>query len=144
MNNLHLENGFPVNSIQVGDGIVLINIFTLDPAKAAQFVSTQIGEYKRLQGQFPGNYTANLHISLDRTHAANYAHFASVEDYVVMRNSTEFANHLTCLQGLVVKAEPQLYQVVYTQRFDMPTSEEPLPMLPNPELAPKLAPPALS
>jgi hypothetical protein len=144
MNNLHLENGFPVNPIQVGDGIVLINIFTLDPAKAEQFVSTQVGEYKRLQGQFPGSYTANLHISLDRTRAANYAHFASVEDYVAMRNSSEFADHLKRLQGLVVKAEPQLYQVVYTQHSNMPTSEEPLPMLPNPELAPQLAPPSLS
>jgi len=80
MDNLQLENGFPVNPIRVGDGIVLINIFTLDPEKTEQFVSTQVAEYKRLKGQFPGSYTANLHISLDRTRAANYANFASVED----------------------------------------------------------------
>jgi hypothetical protein len=27
MDNLQLEKGFPVNLIQVGDGIVLINVF---------------------------------------------------------------------------------------------------------------------
>ncbi|KAM3096263.1 hypothetical protein ACKFKF_22940 [Phormidesmis sp. 146-12] len=142
--NVQLENGFPVNPIRVDNGIVLINIFTLDPDKAEQFVATQVGEYKRLKGQFPGSYTANLHISLDRTRAANYAHFTSVEEYVVMRNSPEFADHLQRLQGLVIKAEPQLYQVIYTQHLDMPTSEEPLPALPNPEFAPSLAPPLLS
>lgn len=142
MSNLQLENGFPVNPIRVGNEIVLINIFTLDPEKTEQFVSTQVSEYKRLKGQFPGSYTANLHISLDRTRAVNYANFASVEDYVTMRNSPEFADHLKRLQGLVVKAEPQLYQVIYTQNLDMPTSEDPLPMLPDPELAPKFAPPS--
>jgi antibiotic biosynthesis monooxygenase (ABM) superfamily enzyme len=142
--DIQMENGFPVNPIHVGDGIVLINIFTLDPDKTEQFVATQVGEYKRLKGQFPGSYTANLHVSLDRTRAANYAHFTSVEDYVAMRNSPEFADHLQRLQGLVVKAEPQLYQVIYTQHLDMPTSEEPLPALPNPEVAPSLTPPALS
>lgn len=142
--SIQLGNGFPVNPIRVGDGIVLINIFTLDPDKTEQFVATQVGEYKRLKGQFPGSYTANLHVSLDRTRAANYAHFASVEDYVAMRNSPEFADHLKRLQGLVVKADPQLYQVVYTQHLDIPTSEEPLPVLPDPELAPQLAPPSLN
>jgi len=144
MNNLQLENGFPVNPIRVGDGIVLINIFTIDPDKAEQFVATQVAEYKRLKGQFPGSYTANLHVSLDRTRAANYANFTSVEDYMAMRNSPEFADHLKRLQGLVVKAEPQLYQVIYTQHLDMPTSQEPLPTLPNPELAPSLTPLSLS
>jgi antibiotic biosynthesis monooxygenase (ABM) superfamily enzyme len=141
---IQMENGFPVNPIHVGDGIVLINIFTLDPDKTEQFVATQVGEYKRLKGQFPGSYTANLHVSLDRTRAANYAHFTSVEYYVAMRNSPEFADHLQRLQGLVVKAEPQLYQVIYTQHLDVPTSEELLPALPNPEVAPSLAPPPLS
>jgi hypothetical protein len=144
MDNLQLENGFPVNPIRVGDGIVLINIFTLDPDKAEQFVSTQVAEYKRLNGQFPGSYTANLHISLDRTRAANYAHFVSVEDYIAMRNSPEFADHLKRLQGLVIKAEPQLYQVIYTQHLDLPISQEPLPTLPNPELAPNLTPLSLT
>lgn len=144
MDNLQLENGFPVNPIRVGDGIVLINIFTINPDKAEQFVATQVAEYKRLKGQFPGSYTANLHVSLDRTRAANYANFTSVEDYMAMRNSPEFADHLKRLQGLVVKAEPQLYQVIYTQHLDMPTSQEPLPTLPNPELAPSLTPLSLS
>ncbi|MGL5059822.1 MAG: hypothetical protein ACRC62_07540 [Microcoleus sp.] len=144
MDNLQLENGFPVNSIRVGDGIVLINIFTLDPDKAEEFVATQVAEYKRLKGLFPGSYTANLHISLDRTRAANYANFTSVADYIAMRNDPEFANHLKRLQGLVIKAEPQLYQVIYTQHLDLPTPEEPLPALPNPELAPNLKPLSLS
>jgi hypothetical protein len=52
MDNLQLENGFPVNPIRVGDGIVLINIFTLDPDKAELFVSIQVAEYKRLNGQY--------------------------------------------------------------------------------------------
>ena len=82
---------------------MLINIFTLDPDQTERFVATQVGEYKRLKGQFSGSYTANLHISLDRTRAANHAHFTSVEDYVAMRNSPEFADHLQRLQGLVVK-----------------------------------------
>lgn len=61
-----------------------------------------------------------------------------------MRNSPEFADHLRRLQGLVVKAEPQLYKVIYTQNLDMPTPEAPLPPLPDPELAPRLKPPLLN
>ncbi len=144
MDSLNVKNGFPVNQIQVGDEIVLINVFTLDPDKAEQFVATQVAEYKRLKGQFAGSYTANLHISLDCTRAVNYANFATVEDYVAMRNSPAFADHLSRLQELVVKAEPQLYQVMYTQHLDMSTSEERLPPLPDPELAPKLLPPSLN
>lgn len=144
MDNLKLENEFPVNPIRVGNGIVLVNVFTLDPEKAEQFVSTQVAEYKRLKGLFIGSYTANLHISLDRTQAVNYANFSTVEDYLAMRSSPEFADHIKRLQGLVVKSEPQLYQVIYTQNLEMPTSEAPLPKLPDPELAPKLAPLALS
>lgn len=67
MDNLQLENGFPVNSIRVGDGIVLINIFTLDPDKAEEFVATQVAEYKRLKGMFPGSYTATLPSDLHAT-----------------------------------------------------------------------------
>ena len=47
-------NGFPVNAIRVGEGVVLINIFRLDPDQAEAFVATQVGEYKRLNGLFPG------------------------------------------------------------------------------------------
>lgn len=42
MNNLQPENGFPVNPIRVGDGIVLVNVFSLDPDKAEKFVSNQV------------------------------------------------------------------------------------------------------
>jgi hypothetical protein len=44
----------------------------------------------------------------------------------------------------MVKAEPQLYQVIYIQHLDVPTSKELLPALPNPKVAPSLTPPALS
>lgn len=61
-----------------------------------------------------------------------------------MRNSSEFAEHLKRLQRLVIKAGPQLYQVIDNQNLDMPISEDPLPLLPNPELSPKLTPPSLN
>jgi hypothetical protein len=50
-------NGFPVNAIRVGEGVVLINVFRLDRDLAEAFVATQVGEYKRLQGLFPGSIT---------------------------------------------------------------------------------------
>jgi hypothetical protein len=103
-------------------------------------VVTQVGEYQRLKGLFAGSYTANLHLSLDRTRAANYANFARVEDYLAMRNSPEFAEHLQRLKGLVIKAEPQLYQVIYTQKENLPISTAALPPLPDIELAPTLSP----
>jgi hypothetical protein len=86
--------------------------FSIDPDKAEEFVSTQVAEYKRLKGQFTGSYTANLHVSLDHTRAASYANFTSVENYIAMRNSAEFADHLKHLQERVVKAEPQLYELL--------------------------------
>ncbi len=134
------DNGFPVNAIRVGDGIVLINVFSLDPDQAEAFVATQVGEYKRLQGVFPGSLSANLHLSLDRTRAVNYAHFSSVEAYLAMRASPAFAQHLERLKGLVLKADPQLYSVVYTQNDDQPASNAPLPPLADPSLAPHLGP----
>jgi hypothetical protein len=134
------SNGFPVNTIRVGDGIVLINVFHLDPDRAEDFVATQVGEYKRLQGVFPGSLSANLHLSLDRTRAVNYAHFSSVEAYRAMRESPAFAEHLERLRGLVLRAEPQLYTVAYTQSTGQPISEAPLPPLGDPALAPQLGP----
>ncbi|MCP9848149.1 antibiotic biosynthesis monooxygenase [Synechococcus sp. Lug-A] len=134
------DNGFPVNTISVGDGIVLINVFHLDPDQAEAFVATQVSEYKRLQGVFPGSLSANLHLSLDRTRAVNYAHFSSVEAYLAMRASPVFAQHLERLKGLVLKAEPQLYTVAYTQNADQPASNAPLPPLVDPSQAPRLGP----
>lgn len=133
-------NGFPVNLIRVGDGIVLINIFHLDPDQAEAFVATQVSEYKRLQGEFPGSLSANLHLSLDRTRAVNYAHFSSVDAYMAMRRSSAFAEHVERLRGLVLQAEPQLYTVAYTQSADQPISEAPPPPLPDSSLAPHLGP----
>jgi hypothetical protein len=134
------DSDFPVNTIRVGEGIVLINVFHLDPDQAEAFVATQVGEYKRLQGLFPGSISANLHLSLDRTRAVNYAHFSSVETYLAMRGSPAFAEHLERLKGLVLKAEPQLYTVVYTQNADQPASNASLPPLVDPTLAPHLGP----
>jgi hypothetical protein len=133
-------NGFPVNAIRVGEGVVLINVFRLDPDLAEAFVATQVGEYKRLQGLFPGSLSANLHVSLDRTRAVNYAHFSSVDTYMAMRQSSAFADHLGRLKGLVLQAEPQLYTVAYTQNADQPISDAPLPPLADPALAPPLGP----
>ncbi|MCP9850382.1 antibiotic biosynthesis monooxygenase [Cyanobium sp. Morenito 9A2] len=133
-----IDNRFPVNAIRVGDGIVLINVFHLDPDQAEAFVATQVGEYKRLQGVFPGSLSANLHLSLDRTRAVNYAHFSSVDTYLAMRDSPAFAEHLLRLKGLVRQAEPQLYSVIYTQAADQPISDEPLPPLADPAQVPSL------
>ncbi len=134
------DNGFPINEIRVGDGIVLINVFSFDPDQAEAFVATQVGEYKRLQGVFPGSLSANLHLSLDHTRAVNYAHFSSVEAYLAMRASPAFAEHLERLKGLVLKAEPQLYTVVYTQNADQAISDAPLQPLLDHSLAPRLGP----
>ncbi len=131
-------DGFPVNTIRVGDGIVLINVFHLDPDRAEAFVATQVGEYKRLQGVFPGSLSANLHLSLDRTRAVNYALFSSVEAYLAMRDSPAFAEHLERLRGLVLRAEPQLYTVTYTQNAGQPIADAPLPPLGDPAQAPRL------
>jgi hypothetical protein len=133
-----IVNDFPVNAIRVGHGVVLINVFRLDPDKAAAFVATQVSEYKRLQGAFPGSLSANLHLSLDHTQAVNYAHFSSVDAYMAMRQSTAFAEHVERLKGLVLEADPQLYTVAYTQHTDRPISEAPLPPLGDPALAPRL------
>jgi hypothetical protein len=135
-----VANDFPVNTIRVGEGIVLINVFHLDPERAEAFVATQVGEYKRLQGGFPGSLSANLHLSLDRTRAVNYAHFSSVEAYLAMRDSPAFAEHRERLRGLVLRAEPQLYTVAYTQNAEQPIAEAPLPPLGDPARAPHLGP----
>ncbi len=135
-----VASGFPVNTIRVGDGIVLINVFHLDPDRAEAFVATQVGEYKRLQGLFPGSLSANLHLSLDRTRAVNYAHFSSVEAYLAMRENPAFLEHLERLRGLVLRAEPQLYTVAYTQNAGQPIADAPLPPLGDPALAPRLGP----
>ncbi len=95
-------NDFRVNAIRVGHGVVLINVFRLDPDKAAAFVATQVSEYKRLQGAFPGSLSANLH-------------FSTADASMAMRQSTAFAEHVERLKRLVLEAEPQLSTVAYTQ-----------------------------
>ena len=64
--------------------VVLINTFTVEPSRAEELLqvlsqATQIGMSSR-----PGFVSANLHISNDRKHVANYAQWRSQADIDAM------------------------------------------------------------
>ena len=94
------------------DGYVtLINTFTVDPAKAEALLdelakATEHGMRKR-----DGFVSANLHISPDRKHVANYAQWRSRAAIDAMMNDPDAQAHMRQAAGLAISFEPIYYEL---------------------------------
>ena len=98
--------------IRAGDSnIALINIFTVDPAKADELIAVLNDATEKAMKDRPGFISAAFHRSLDGRRVANYAQWRSKEDFEAMMADPEAHVHMDAAAGLVESYEPALYEV---------------------------------
>jgi heme-degrading monooxygenase HmoA len=108
-----VQDAFAVTAAPDGP-ITMLNRFTAKPGQLDAFVAAQTAEYKRLKGLVPGWLGNRLLHALDGSHVVNVAEFDSHANYVAWRDSALFAGHLEIIRPFVAKAEPALYQTIYS------------------------------
>ena len=91
--------------------LVLINTFTVDPAKAEALLSALSQATEHGMRQRPGFISANLHISHDKRHVANYAQWRSQADLDAMMRDLTAQVHLREAAGIADSFEPIYYEL---------------------------------
>jgi quinol monooxygenase YgiN len=91
--------------------VVLINVFTVDPAKQQQLVDLLDKATEAVMRQQPGFISANIHRSLDGTRVTNYAQWRSQEHFQAMLKNDVARAHMKEAGDLALKFEPLLYAV---------------------------------
>ena len=91
--------------------VVLINVFTVDPANQRHLLSLLTRVTNEYICQAPGFVRATLHRSFDGTKVTMYAEWRSNEDYETMRRDP---GPLPIFQEAlaVAKFEPAMYEIV--------------------------------
>ena len=97
---------------------VLINTFTVEPGKAEQLLD-ELSRATREQfhGQ-PGFVSANLHLSTDRRHVANYAQWRSREDYEAATRKASVQEHMARAASVATDYDPIFYELRDTLTAD--------------------------
>ena len=96
-----------------GGPVVLINVFTVEPADQQRLIDLLIRATDGLVDHAPGFLSSTLHRSLDGTRVTMYARWRSADDYQAMRQDPR---PLPFLQEALTFArfEPGLYEIVRT------------------------------
>ncbi len=99
----------------LSDHIVLINVFTVDPADQQRLVDLLVRATDGPVNSAPGFLSSTLHRSINGTKVTMYAQWRSKEDYEAMRQNPA---PLPFLQEARTFAtfEPGMYKVVRTFR----------------------------
>ena len=111
------DKGYTAEELQMttldpADGyVVLINTFTVDPDKAEDLLAelslaTETGMRRR-----PGFVSANLHISSDRRHVANYAQWRTQEDLDAMMADLAAQDHMRKAADIATSFDPIYYEL---------------------------------
>ena len=91
--------------------ITLINTFTVAPAKADALLKMLSEATEHGMRQRPGFISANLHVSLDRKHVANYAQWRSKADNDAMMNDPDAQTHMRKAAALAESFDPIYYEL---------------------------------
>lgn len=86
--------------------VVLINTFTVDPAKAEALLSALSHATEHGMRQRPGFVSANLHISQDKRHVTNYAQWRSQADLDAMMSDPEARVHMREVASIADSFDP--------------------------------------
>ena len=94
--------------------VVLINTFTVEPSRAAELLAalSQATEHGMRQRQ--GFVSANLHVSQDKRHVANYAQWRSQDDLDAMMKDPAARTHMAGAASIATSFEPIYYELCET------------------------------
>ena len=91
------------------DFIVLINTFTVEPDRAEELLANLTRATRDVMWPRPGFVSANLHISQDRRHVANYAQWRTQQDLDGMMNDAEAGRHMAEAADIATSYDPVYY-----------------------------------
>lgn len=89
----------------------LINVFTVEPEKAAELAGILTSATENVMQHQPGFRSANIHMSTDRTRVVNYAQWDSAQAYAAMLADATAREHMAAAAAIAVGFDPHLYTV---------------------------------
>lgn len=98
--------------------VVLINTFTVDPDNAEQLLAELSRATETQMRHRPGFISANLHLSTDQRHVANYAQWHSQADIDAMMSEPTIQQHMQAAASLAISFDPIYYQLRETQTVE--------------------------
>lgn len=96
--------------------IVLINTFTVKPQNADALLTVLVEATEKVMRHRPGSISATFHLSLDRTHVANYARWRSKADFDATMSDPTAKEHMGKAGQLAERFEPILYTVAHDEQ----------------------------
>lgn len=101
-----------MTTLDPNDGyVVLINTFTVDPEQAEALLAELIEATEQGMRTRPGFISANLHVSTDRTHVANYAQWRSYADIDAMMADPTAQTHMKRAASITTSFDPIYYEL---------------------------------
>lgn len=94
-----------------GDCATLINVFTVEPGRAAELADLLADATEKVMQLLPGFRSANIHISADGTRVTNYAQWADEQAFRDMQEDPAAREHMGRAAALAVSFDPHLYTV---------------------------------
>ena len=89
----------------------LINVFTVEPDRAAELAALLDTATEDVMRHRPGFRSANIHISADGTRVVNYAQWDSEQAYRAMLSDPTTQEHMAKAAALAICFDPHLYTV---------------------------------
>lgn len=91
--------------------VVLINTFTVEPDKAEELLVELMQATENGMRHRPGFVSANLHLSQDRCHVANYAQWRTQSDLDAMMADPSARDHMGKAAGIATSFDPIYYEL---------------------------------
>jgi heme-degrading monooxygenase HmoA len=99
-----------------GPHTTLINVFTVEPAKADELAELLEAASDNVMRHVPGFVSANIHLSTDGTRVVNYAQWETAEAYQAMLADPTAREHMGRAAALAEGFDPHLYTVESVHR----------------------------
>src|SRR5258706_12666844 len=100
--------------------VVLINTFKVESSKAEELLAALSRATEQGMRQRPGFLSANLHISQDRRHVANYARWRSQADLDTMMQDPAARTHIRDVAAIAKSFDPIYYKLRETHSVHSP------------------------
>ena len=91
--------------------LVLINTFAVEPSRAEELIAVLSHATEAGMRQRPGFVSANLHISHDKRHVANYAQWRSKDDLDAMMKDPTAQAHMREAANIATSFSPIYYDL---------------------------------
>lgn len=89
--------------------LVLINTFTVDPSRSEELLQVLTRATEDVMQHMAGFISANLHVSTDKRHVANYARWRSMDDVKAMMTMPHAQSHMKIAADIADSFQPIYY-----------------------------------